>query len=130
MAAELDALLAPLRASSPAAPNAPLARDSLEDLFQSTADLYQECRVLRDHIAGAGQRVQGLMADTHRADTWRIVLESKVEQARDERFRVLWDEKGLEPKVEAQRKGLLAKDQVGFEFRVLGLNVVSRCSPL
>lgn len=52
------------------------------------------------------------MADTHRADTWRIVLESKVEQSRDERFRVLWDEKGLEPKVEAQRKGLLATDQV------------------
>ncbi|GAQ82604.1 nuclear pore complex protein Nup214 [Klebsormidium nitens] len=111
MAAELDALLAPLRASSPAGSNNPLHRESLEGLFRSTAALYQECLELREEVAGAGRRVQGLMADTHRADTWRIVLESKVEQARDERFRVLWDEKGLEPKVEAQRKGLLATDQ-------------------
>jgi hypothetical protein len=40
------------------------------------------------------------------------VHESKVEQARNEKIRVLWDKKGLEPKAEAQRKALRTKDQV------------------
>lgn len=58
MAAELDALLAPLKASSTAIPTAPLHRESLEGLFRSTAALYQECLELREEVAGSGRRVQ------------------------------------------------------------------------
>jgi hypothetical protein len=112
MAADLEALLAPLKTYAADSASAALSRNSLEGLFRDTSALYQSCLELREQTRGAGQRVQGLMADTHQADAWRIVLESKVEQARDERFRVLWDKKGLEPKAEAQRKALQTKDQV------------------
>lgn len=113
MAAELDALLGPLRSSSNQSADAVLSRKSLEALFRTTSSLFQSCQDLREQTRETSGRVQGLMSETHQADAWRIVLESKVEQAKDERFRVLWDKKNLEPKVEAQRKGLLAKDQVG-----------------
>ncbi|KAH7283479.1 hypothetical protein KP509_34G009300 [Ceratopteris richardii] len=86
-------------------------RTHVEAIEHTTQKLFKECQTLREEMQEQRCNIMDLRDEVLQVDSWRMYVQSIIEQLFDERYQELCNKQTLHPELAGMRKRILQADQ-------------------